>query len=796
MHLLHRQNGRPHGRRRRPGISATLAATFLAPSVLGAIAALGAAAGCSPNQGPPGSGLGSIERPVLERVDPGAKPGEIRLVERFRPKGKVAPWEVKAKGQHASKRIGEGEDGKPRFALGFDSWGKRRVAIPGEYDAGSFNRIALSGVFPGVFSISASLSGPDEAFFETGRMATVNTEDVQTVLFELPRRRRTDRSYDRLEFLILKGVAGFEIHSVDLLEQPLGLALPDPTGPGDTITIDHARLGVGLTSGDPVRTSFDATPGSVLYFAYGLPQALRVPGQKVSLTAELKNGETTMMRRYAIDSDIENDAKWQDASISLADLSGPTELSLSIHSEDGGALCALAELSIRRRGETAPSVVLVTSDTHRADHLGSTSGDLRVETPALDALAARGVLFEDCYSSTNVTSPSHVALMTATHPRDTRLVTNTAHLSSQAETLAERYREAGYFTVGVVSVRHLGPVGTGLGQGFDRMLAPISGTWDAEVAVDHLEEWLEDADGIPVFVWLHLFDAHHPYGPPGRFDRYYYPKNKDPFDESLPSLNLDPTCIPEDLLEVRDLEFPKAQYRGEISYLDQELGRLFENPRLSDSILAVTADHGEVLEKDGSYFNHASLYPDTLHIPLILAWPGGPAGLRVEQGVEQIDLGRTLLDLCGLEDVPFPGSNMVADLEGELDARPRFALAANASSASITIRPWHFVLYLRQYRGKFAELRLKHSYELYHLGNDPECLDDRVEEEPKRVEQLRRLLIEWLTSAQSSNFTTTGQQSAEAMDQLAQLGYFTATAEVSDEAWIDPECECEQCADF
>ncbi|MFT5050769.1 MAG: arylsulfatase A-like enzyme [Chlamydiales bacterium] len=780
------------------------AALFL----IGTGALIGAGAlglvGCGASDGPAPGTTGRLERPTLRRVDSSHPKPELLVVQHLEPTESLETWTVKAKVPARAKRLENG-----RFAVRVDSWGKRRVTIPGEFSSKTFNQVALRGIFPGVFSISLRVTGPDGMQMDSARMATVNTQELQTVLFDLPRMGRTSVVYDTMNFQLAKGSKWFEVHGADVLYRPRSMALPDPEGEGHLIELDHARHGVGVASGVPLTCRIDANSDAILRFAYGLPQTLHVDGQQVRLAVTLtgvasSGGAPGAMRRNwqaEMVSDASVDSIWEEAEIALTDFEGPIDVHIELSVDEGDALCALAEFAVIQRGSTAPSVLLVTSDTHRGDHLGSVDSVLHIETPALDALAKRGVLFEDCYASTNVTSPSHVALMTATHPRDTHLVTNTAHLSDQAQTLAERYREAGYMTIGVVSVRHLGPSGTGLGQGFDRMLAPGSSTWDASVAVDHVRKWLEDADGVPVFVWMHLFDAHHPYGPPERFDRYYYPENKNPFDDELPAIEFGADCIPDDLREVRDVEFPKAQYRAEITYLDHELRRLLEHPRLSQGILAVTADHGEILEKGGTYFNHAALYPDTLHIPLILAWPDGPGGIRVEHGVEQIHLGRTLLDLSGLEHLEFPGESLVSDLDpaSEHSELPRFALSANASSASVTLKPWHFVLYLRPYKGRFREERPLHSFELYNLEQDLACLNDLAageSVETRRIGQLRAMLVDWLTTSSDNNLTMAGQQTDEAMAQLAALGYATGAAVVETKTWIDVECECEHCAQF
>ena len=132
-------------------------------------------------------------------------------------------------------------------------------------------------------------------------------------------------------------------------------------------------------------------------------------------------------------------------------------------------------------------------------------------TPTLDRLAARGVLFEDCVSSANVTLPSHAALMTGTSPRDTGVVNNADFLGDDPVTLAERFRDAGWVTYAAVSAGGLLDDRSGLGQGFDRMAESGWRSLSARDRVPLLEDWLDEATEKPIFVWLHVFDAHAPY---------------------------------------------------------------------------------------------------------------------------------------------------------------------------------------------------------------------------------------------------------------------------------------------
>ena len=275
----------------------------------------------------------------------------------------------------------------------------------------------------------------------------------------------------------------------------------------------------------------------------------------------------------------------------------------------------------------------------------------------MDALAEEGLVFEDCFSSTNTTNPSHVALMTGTSPRDTGINVNNSVLSDEAPTLAEAFHEAGFATYSSVSIKHLSPKTSGLGQGFDRAAAPSKRDSEAEQTIGKLTTWMKQSEELSVFVWLHLFDAHTPYEPEESFITAYYEDPERAFDPRGEFVDEVPEAVIETLYPdpaLKDIQFPSTQYKAEISYLDQELSRLLDLSVMRNAIVAFTADHGESLGAHGIYFSHDGLYPDSIHVPMIIRYPGGPKGARSSIPIEQIDLGRTLLDLAGLVGTEFP----------------------------------------------------------------------------------------------------------------------------------------------
>ena len=338
-------------------------------------------------------------------------------------------------------------------------------------------------------------------------------------------------------------------------------------------------------------------------------------------------------------------------------------------------------------------------------------------------------------------------------------------------------------------MRHLLDDVSGFGQGFDRMDGPGDGFRPAEVAVSTALGWLEEPR-TPVFLWLHVYDAHYPYATRDEFDALY----ADEIDHSKPPVEW-PELIASARGEITNLDVPLAQYKAEISYLDRELGRLLEQPIFQDGIVGLVGDHGESLVEHETYFTHTGLYPNVLHVPLIVRWPNGPRGMRVPGIVNHVDLGRTLLDLSGMEGVDFPGQSLVRHVDAGGSDEIHFALSGSNTAATITKDGMHLVLQLKRHRGPYSmRVRFPHQVELYDLNQDPGCTENLAESKRELATQLRAGLIRWLEAASTEGLIGGHIDDAELAAQLANLGYVDLGDSGSDPLWTPDDCE--YCAPF
>ncbi|HVV88551.1 MAG TPA: sulfatase, partial [Kofleriaceae bacterium] len=266
-------------------------------------------------------------------------------------------------------------------------------------------------------------------------------------------------------------------------------------------------------------------------------------------------------------------------------------------------------------------LVLVTIDSLREDHT-SLAGYRWPTTPALAALAARGVRFDGARSPAPLTRRAVPALlygrMAATLPWTPShrwpLVDD-----NQLPTLATTLADAGYRTAAIVSHRDL-PLSAPTYRGFAEVI-PLSDELvsrhhdNADAVVDRALAWLAAPAGGPRFLWIHLIDPHYPYRPPA----------------AAPALG------------------PGASaYDREIAFADAQVARLLAALSADRTIVAVTADHGEALGDHHRRFHGRGLDEGETHIPLVIAMPGGPATATAAP-VSLIDLAPTFLDLVGLD---------------------------------------------------------------------------------------------------------------------------------------------------
>jgi len=311
-----------------------------------------------------------------------------------------------------------------------------------------------------------------------------------------------------------------------------------------------------------------------------------------------------------------------------------------------------------------PNVLLITVDTLRADRLGVYGFHLET-SPAIDRLAAQGVIFEHAISGASFTAGSHASIMTSRYTREHTIgYDNGGTRLEGATTLAEIFSREGYQTAAFIGNIVLNR-SSGLDRGFETYddelpSAELNRKFVFERIAEQTTErallWLENRESGPFFLWVHYQDPHGPYTPPpeykGRFQPEFTSDEKPlPVLEEMLGLNGIPPY--QELDGVRHPSIYKTRYAEEIAYTDHWVGELISRVDAiqsdADTIVVFTADHGESLGEENRYFLHgSSTLPDQAHIPFIIRAPGLPEGRRTEI-VHHVDILPTILDLVGFE---------------------------------------------------------------------------------------------------------------------------------------------------
>jgi arylsulfatase A-like enzyme len=393
----------------------------------------------------------------------------------------------------------------------------------------------------------------------------------------------------------------------------------------------------------------------------------------------------------------------------------------------GGALLAAfsALAGCALPGSPRPDIVLIVIDTLRADHLPF-YGYQRDTASFLSELATRSVVFENAYATSSWTAPSTASIFTSLQPVQHRVLTGLRateklreddptldfdRIPEAVDTLPEVLRAAGYRTFGVTDNLNIDRE-----QGFDRGFEWfVNFHYETGERVNRqLEEWQDDIEAAdPYFLYVHYMDPHRPYR----------------LRTSLPP--------PPDEDETRILA-----YDSEIAYVDRRIRELFDRFEWKeDTVLIVTADHGEGLGSHGVIGHGVNLYQEALRVPLLIHHPAELRPARIRQNVSLIDILPTIRALAGLPPDPRDeGVDLLSVLRGEhtLEERPVFGhvLTRYKTAAPDDDRTVRAAVV-----GSWKYLSTKPGgEELYDLARDPGESTDLSQQSPDLVERLRREL--------------------------------------------------------
>lgn len=440
-------------------------------------------------------------------------------------------------------------------------------------------------------------------------------------------------------------------------------------------------------------------------------------------------------------------------------------------------MCGAMALAAALAGPPAaagPNLVVIDVCSLRADRVGAYGGPKK-NTPRIDELAARGVLFENALAQGSWCLPNYATLFTGLPSEAHGLYTNRPRpLPPGVPTLAETLRDAGYETAGFSGGVYLLPE-WGLTRGFDHYVNAFStghGRPQADVAeqIEGISRWLEGRGRAenerrrPFFLYVAVDDLHAPIEPRSPVeDSGYAGVALDTRTWSVPFAraysgekegwpgSLEP-LLEEFKSDPRHLAHLSARYDAAVRDMDEGVGRLLRRLQQGgldqDTVILLTADHGESLGEHGLLGHTQGLYEPTLRVPLIVVEPRRPdlAGRRVKALVERGDIMPTLLDWAGVPAPDLPGRSLVPLLSNPGAPWRRYAFASqrrnlagnDGQDLAIDERV------ARDSRWKLHWSLDKGGYELYDLESDPGETRDLASARPDVVMRLAYELSLWV----------------------------------------------------
>jgi arylsulfatase A-like enzyme len=431
----------------------------------------------------------------------------------------------------------------------------------------------------------------------------------------------------------------------------------------------------------------------------------------------------------------------------------------------------------------APSqrIILVTIDTLRADHLG-VYGYPRGVSPFLDGLAERSVVFEEAFSSSSHTAPSHASLFTSLQPAQHRLLVNGELLDDQLLTIAELLSERGYRTAAFTPVKFL----NGLTAGFDHF-SSSEAYEPAEAVLTRAYEWLEETGAdTKSFVWIHLYDVHE-WVAPGHLQRKevrWVRENAELQGGELRQWLGKHHGLPDDLSESVPIVRSINRYDGQLYAVDQALerfyGQLSADELLDGSIWFITSDHGEGLGNHHRIGHGRYIYDEQIRVPLLVHSPtGGLAIGRVPNMVGLVDVAPTIAALVGssmeTQAIPVVGQSilpLLRDRQVRWTVAETFSQRRPADERRVKEGWLPGDVYATRSDDRKLIINTEGSCEYYDLGADPFEINNVCDPSEPDVAELIRLLTDSFEGMQTQGEAMhSGAASPEVIEELKALGY-------------------------
>jgi arylsulfatase A-like enzyme len=415
------------------------------------------------------------------------------------------------------------------------------------------------------------------------------------------------------------------------------------------------------------------------------------------------------------------------------------------------------------------NVILIVMDATRFDHIGY-AGYYRNTTPNVDKLAAESYFFTNAISAAPWTNPSIAAVLTSEYPHVNRVKTQLDSLKNKTLTIVDILSDNKYFTIAAYNNPLLNSL-FAINHKFNFILhSQMTAKWQTDNLISKI-----NATNKSFFVYVHYLEPHLPYEPPPEYRAYVNPNYTGIFNsgnyfvenmDSVIAAFRNGTFTQQDRQHMIDL------YDGEILYTDEEIGRIFAFLReagiWNNTIVIITADHGEGFFEHGRISHSRDLYNELLHVPLIIHIPAVGSGI-VEHSVCLTDLAPTVLDILNIsKPVSFEGSSVIPAIY----SKNWLHLCYSEAVLTDPGEPYYDKKSVQSNRWKLILNTNNNSSELYDLSSDSWEHKNVVNDYPDVASELNMSLLTWMnTKTVSDNTTAVMEPNSELKKQLKALGY-------------------------
>ena len=430
--------------------------------------------------------------------------------------------------------------------------------------------------------------------------------------------------------------------------------------------------------------------------------------------------------------------------------------------------------SYRLSRSKGPNIILISIDALRADHL-SCYGYYRNTSPNIDRLASQGVLFKNAFSQATSTLLSHTSIFLSQYVWRHKVDNPDKRLGNSFTTLAEILKDRNYTTCafvggGLVSAKF------GFNRGFEIYDDGIPGKGrhnEISSYMDRLLSWLKSVKNRKFFLFIHTYDVHEPYNSP---EPYFdlYTKGCSEGKHLRTSEGIKPGELDASKLTPEEIDYIIAVYDGGINYVDDQLGKIFEKLKQlgidDNTIIIVTADHGEAFREHGRLGHSHRPYIELIHVPLIMRGPGIPTNRIYENWVQHIDIVPTILEILNTPQ------------REEMQGRSILPLMNNCEIEE-DFKTYSFGYYKNKHESPFSMSSRTKEWiyimnqngpdELYDRINDPKEQNNIIEKRPLIAQKLKEELADFiaLTSEAKPQVAEKIDIDEELKEQLKSLGY-------------------------